>query len=197
LKVLLSGLLYTGISVGIILGLYYLFEGIKGTKVGDGFIVGIGSVGSSICLALGFVPQIYEMCKTKSSEGFSLGVTFLDIVGGLLSIATVFLHGAVDLGGLLPYVIIIGCQVSVAVVMPYCDGGFPLNLFPLLVCWVLLFVCPACCHQLMVLVLAMIVYPRPKKSVEVSSVETVQTNTHNVKSRAPPLAQQAHADSSV
>jgi hypothetical protein len=57
------------------------------------------------------------MCRTKQSDGFSLGVTFFDLSGSSLSIAVMLLqhrHALKQLkaGAIGPYLVIITLQVG-------------------------------------------------------------------------------------
>jgi hypothetical protein len=57
------------------------------------------------------------MCRTKTSDGFSLGVTFFDLTGSTLSIAVMLLQhrhalNEVQPGSIGPYGVIIALQVS-------------------------------------------------------------------------------------
>lgn len=110
-------------SVGIILGLFSLFHQLSHHhqsrllhKYGPAIINFLGSALSSVCLALGFLPQIYLMCQEKSSHGLSLGLSALDFTGSALSIIVLLLAAAaakepVDVGSVIPYAIIVGFQV--------------------------------------------------------------------------------------
>lgn len=80
------------------------------------------AVGSGVCsilLAAGFVPQLALMCRQRSSKGFSLGLSALDLTGSAMSIAALALAplaepGApVDVGGIVPYAVIVGFQLLV------------------------------------------------------------------------------------
>jgi hypothetical protein len=82
------------------------------------------SVGSALCsllLAAGFLPQLSLMCKSKSSQGFSLGLCALDLTGSALSIATLLLApvaapgSSIDWGGVAPYACIVAFQVGAPV----------------------------------------------------------------------------------
>lgn len=61
--------------------------------------------------------QLWTMCRTKTSDGFSLGVTFFDLTGSTLSIAVMLLQHRhalkeVQPGSIGPYGVIIALQVS-------------------------------------------------------------------------------------
>ncbi len=111
------GLASTLLSVGCILGLFSFFSSLKGRR-GAGIITALGSGASSVCLALGFLPQLHLICKEKSSQGLSLGLCALDLTGSSLSILVLGLESViekrrVEVGGVVPYAIIVAFQLVV------------------------------------------------------------------------------------
>ena len=114
---LLLGLALLLLSFGSIFGLFSLFNAIDSSKGGKVFIEVVGSGLSSLFLAVGFLPQLYLMCKARSSQGLSLGLPLLDLTGSSLSILVLCLEAKeegkeVDAGGVAPYGIIVGFQVG-------------------------------------------------------------------------------------
>lgn len=99
-------------ALGVV-GLLYLYR-----LSPSWFADAMGSALSSILIAAGFVPQIALMCKKRSSQGFSLGLSALDSVGSCLSIAALLLAplarpgAAIDWGEIVPYAVIVGFQVG-------------------------------------------------------------------------------------
>lgn len=100
-------------ALGVV-GLYHLF------KHSPAWLA--NAVGSGVCsvlLAVGFLPQLALMCRERSSAGFSLGLSALDLTGSALSIAVLAMaplaeSGApVDVGGIVPYAVIVGFQLVV------------------------------------------------------------------------------------
>ncbi len=65
----------------------------------------LGSILPSIGFAVGFVPQIYEIVKTKSGIGYSAGLSVLDSTGSIISIIVLVLDKG-DLIGVVPYGVI-------------------------------------------------------------------------------------------
>ncbi|TFJ82727.1 hypothetical protein NSK_005920 [Nannochloropsis salina CCMP1776] len=106
----------------LIVALYFLFQALDRSSVGRSFITVIGSGGSSLLLALGFLPQLHLMWREKKSAGFSLGLSLLDLLGCSLSILVLCLEarqgaaeggweGKVEVGRVFPYAIIVAFQV--------------------------------------------------------------------------------------
>lgn len=97
-----------------VLGLYHLFKHSPAWLANA-----VGSGACSVLLAVGFLPQLALMCRERSSTGFSLGLSALDLTGSALSIAVLALTplaepGApVDVGGIVPYAVIVGFQLVV------------------------------------------------------------------------------------
>ncbi len=112
LALLLLGLGSAAASALGVVGLLYLFRA-SPPWLADS----VGSALCSILLAVGFLPQLQLMCRSRSSEGFSLGLSALDMTGSALSIVALLLApmtvpGArVDVGGIVPYAVIVGFQV--------------------------------------------------------------------------------------
>lgn len=81
--------------------IYELFAATQSNVV----IILFGTVGPSVILALGFVPQIKEIYVTKSGEGYSTRMSFLDSAGCVCgSIALILDDG--PLQGLVPFIVI-------------------------------------------------------------------------------------------
>lgn len=115
----------TIVSLLFIVGLLYLFRALEPRKDGDDIIKILGSGLSSVFLAAGFLPQLYLMCKSRSSEGLSLGLSALDFCGSFFSIIVLCLEAkmdkvAVDVGGVIPYTVIVGFQVVMCVYVCKC-----------------------------------------------------------------------------
>jgi len=113
---LLLGLALLLLSLGCIFGLLSLFNAVSSSQEGKVFIEVVGSGFASFFLAVGFLPQLYLMCKARSSQGLSLGLSVLDLTGSSLSILVLCLEAKeegeeVDVGGVAPYGIIVGFQV--------------------------------------------------------------------------------------
>lgn len=73
-----------------------------------GEILGIivGSIVPTVLLAAGFLPQIKEIFVLKSTEGFSFGVTCLDIIGCTCALLTVIITSG-GFGAALPFVVLL------------------------------------------------------------------------------------------
>jgi len=113
---LLLGLALLLLSLGCIFGLLSLFNAVSSSQEGTVFIKVVGSGLASLFLAVGFLPQLYLMCKARSSQGLSLGLSVLDLMGSSFSILVLCLEAKeegeeVDVGGVAPYGVIVGFQV--------------------------------------------------------------------------------------
>lgn len=75
--------------------------------------ISLGSIVPSVLLGIGFIPQIFEIVSTKSSEGISIGITILDLFGCSCGLATVFISSA-DFGAAVPFIVLISFQVVMA-----------------------------------------------------------------------------------
>lgn len=90
----------------------------------------VGNVLPTVILAVGFAPQIHVFIKTKSIEGFSFGVSFLDVTGSVAAIALVFapedLSPGEAMAVAIPFITIISCQfvlVFCAMLVTCCRGN--------------------------------------------------------------------------
>jgi uncharacterized protein with PQ loop repeat len=112
LALLVLGLGSAAASALGVIGLLYLFRA-SPPWLADS----VGSAFCSVLLAVGFLPQLQLMCTSKTSEGFSLGLSALDLTGSSLSIVALLLvpmaapSTPVDVGGIVPYAVIVGFQV--------------------------------------------------------------------------------------
>jgi len=117
LHLLLQGLALLLLTVGSVIALLSLFNAVRSSTSGAVFIKVVGSGIASLLLAVGFLPQLVLMCKTRSSQGLSLGLPLLDVTGSSLSILVLCLEAKeegddVNVGGVVPYAIIVGFQVG-------------------------------------------------------------------------------------
>jgi len=114
---LLLGLALLLLTVGSVIALLSLFNAVRSSTSGTVFIKVVGSGIASLLLAVGFRRQLALMCKTRSSQGLSLGLPLLDVTGSSLSILVLCLEAKeegddVNVGGVVPYAIIVGFQVG-------------------------------------------------------------------------------------
>jgi len=79
-----------------------------------------GSIIPSILLGFGFLPQMKEIFVTKSTEGFSLGVTMLDITGCTCALLTVIITAG-GVGHAVPFVVLLlfQCLLLLLLVVVY------------------------------------------------------------------------------
>lgn len=117
LHLLLQGLALLLLTVGSVIALLSLFNAVRSSTSGTVFIKVVGSGIASLLLAVGFRRQLVLMCKTRSSQGLSLGLPLLDVTGSSLSILVLCLEAKeegddVNVGGVVPYAIIVGFQVG-------------------------------------------------------------------------------------
>ncbi|KAM3577584.1 hypothetical protein VYU27_000461 [Nannochloropsis oceanica] len=104
-----------------VIALLSLFNAVRSSTSDTVFIKVVGSGIASLLLAVGFRRQLVLMCKTRSSQGLSLGLPLLDVTGSSLSILVLCLEAKeegddVNVGGMVPYAIIVGFQVLVIVI---------------------------------------------------------------------------------
>jgi len=112
LLVVSAGLLSCALSAAGIFGVLAMFDSVKGSPREGTIVSVVGSGGASLFFAAGFIPQIITILKRKSSEGYSMGITVLQVAGSALAVANLLLITPKELGGLVPYLIAISFQVS-------------------------------------------------------------------------------------
>ena len=102
---------------GIVAGVAFLFLNAGPTHYW--VPITFGSAAASACFALGFLPQLLLMVHSKSSGGFSLGLSLLDLSGCSFSVVVLVLASSSSssssssrITAMMPYLIIIFFQVG-------------------------------------------------------------------------------------
>eukprot|EP00298_Acanthocystis_sp_HF-20_P008965 c18018_g1_i1.p1 GENE.c18018_g1_i1~~c18018_g1_i1.p1 ORF type:complete len:223 (-),score=43.39 c18018_g1_i1:24-692(-) len=111
-------LVITALCIGIGALLWALFS----FYFPDWLVSLVGGIFSAVCLAIGFIPQMYVMVKEKTGDGFSYGLIFLDIVGASFGIIAIVLEsesGTLDWSVIASYIVLIVFEVFIFILKAF------------------------------------------------------------------------------
>ncbi|ORX97256.1 hypothetical protein K493DRAFT_186270, partial [Basidiobolus meristosporus CBS 931.73] len=80
----------SGVEAGLILGLRVM------TQNPIQWILDVLGILPSVLIVIGYIPQYYDILKTRNAEGISILFMSIDITGGLLSAVSLIYHEVVD-----------------------------------------------------------------------------------------------------
>lgn len=106
----LVALLGCALTIGGWYGSWALFETTRDAEGARWVPFTLGSIVSSVLIGAGFVPQLALILRSRSSAGFSVGLSLFDLSSSVAAVVAISLDKA-SVGALLPFAVIVLLQL--------------------------------------------------------------------------------------